>query len=108
MNKWIALVLQVLAAFLFIGAGAEEEVLVIPAAITQLASLILLLQRPDRRRALPDAQAEALGQRLARMEEVLIGVQADVANLRDGREFMDELYGAKARRTGSLQSPSQV
>ncbi|HEX6926722.1 MAG TPA: hypothetical protein VF167_14975 [Longimicrobiaceae bacterium] len=108
MNKWIALVLQVLAAFLFIGAGAEEEILVIPAAITQVASLILLSQRPNRRRALPEPQEEALVQRLARMEEVLIGVQADVANLRDGREFMEELYGVKTARARSLRSPSEV
>lgn len=100
MNKWIAGVLQVLAAPLFVAAGAEDEALIFPAAITQLTSLALLHRRPKRRESLPELQDETLRERLDRMEHGLLGLQADVGNLRDSREFMEELYDARGACTG--------
>lgn len=97
MNKWIGGALQIMAAFLFVLAGAEEEVLVLPAAISQLAGLAIWSRSRKSEPALPKPEAEALDARLARMEDVLMGVQTDVEKLRETRDFMEELYAAKPR-----------
>lgn len=95
MNRWIGGFLQLAAALLFFAAGAEDEILLVPAAASQLAGLALWsrTRKPDL--ALPGPETEALDGRLARIEEVLAGVQADTVRLRESRDFMDELYAGK-------------
>lgn len=95
MNRLIGVVLQVMGAVLFVMAGAEWPPLVVPAAISALSGLILWARRPaPAAPALPQPDP-ALEERLARIEERLIGVHDDTQRLREARDFMDELYAGK-------------
>lgn len=99
MNKWIGGALQVVGAFLFFAAGAENEVLFLPAAIAQLSGLVLWSRAPKAAPQLPEPDATALDSRLARIEEVLSGVQEDTVKLRETRDFMDELYAVRTAQS---------
>lgn len=101
-NKWIGGLLQFAGAILFVAAGAEEEILLFPAAASQLAGIALWSRSRKPDRALPRPETEALDARLARIEEVLTGVQADTVRLREGRDFMDELYAGKPGQSREL------
>jgi hypothetical protein len=98
MNKWIGGALQIVGAFLFFAAGAEEEVLFLPAAIAQLSGLAVWSRGWKSAPSLPRPETEALDARLARIEEVLASVQDDTVRLRERGDFMDELYAEKEPR----------
>ena len=95
MNRLIGGILQVMGAALFIGAGAAEPVLMIPAAVSSLSGLVLWGRR-SRPAATPLPPPDpVVEERLARIEERLIGVHDDTQRLREAREFMDELYAGR-------------
>jgi hypothetical protein len=102
MNRWIGGLLQLIGASLFVAAGAEGEVvLLVPAAASALAGLALWGKATPPQ--LPPPESRTLDERLARMEDVITGVQTDVAALRESRDFMDELYSGKSQ--GRRQIP---
>lgn len=103
MDKWIAGFLQVGAATLFVFAGTLEAVpLLFPAAAAQLAGLALWGRHRASGPELPKPAEPALDARLARIEEVLGSVQTDTEQLREGRDFMEELYAQKAEQSRAL------
>lgn len=108
MNKWIGGALQIVGAFLFFAAGAEEEVLFLPAAIAQLSGLAIWSRSRKAPRELPTPETKSLDARLQRIEEVLAGVQEDTVRLRESRDFIDELYAGKAQGDRALPGRSDV
>lgn len=94
-NRLIGLVLQVMGAVLFVMAGAEWPPMIIPAAISSLSGLALWARRGAAAPPPLPPPDPALEERLARIEERLISVQDDTQRLREGREFMDELYAGR-------------
>lgn len=96
MNRFIGAVLQVMGAVLFVIAGAEWPPLIIPAAISSLSGLVLWARRCHAAAPSLPAPDPAVEERLARIEERLIGVHEDTRQLREAREFMDDLYAVRA------------
>ena len=95
MNRLIGMILQVMGAVLFVVAGAEWPPLIIPAAISSLSGLALWTRRSGPAAPLLPPPDPALEERLARIEERLIGVHEDTQRLREAREFMDDLYAGQ-------------
>lgn len=95
MNRFIGAVLQVTGAVLFVVAGAEWPPLIVPAAISSLSGLALWARRGHPAAPPLPPSDPAVEERLARIEERLIGIQEDTQRLREAREFMDELYAGR-------------
>lgn len=83
------------AAFLLLIAGGGDEDVVIPAVLLA-AGGVWAWYRGPKREAVRTAEA-ALGEetaaRLARMELMLEGVQSDLQQMRETRDFFERLYG---------------
>jgi hypothetical protein len=98
MEKWIAAGLQAGGAFLFaMAGGASEVVLLLPAAASGIAGLVLW-GRASRPVLPPPPPAPALEAQVKRVEDLLLDLHADVAQLREDREFFRELYSEQMKR----------
>lgn len=104
MHKWIGATLQLIAAGLFVGAGAAGFPLLVPAAAVGLAGL-WAWSRDENRRPRPPApepapRPEPTPELLARVEQLqrtLDSMQDEVGRLTEDRDFFQRLYsGAKS------------
>jgi hypothetical protein len=106
MERWIAGFLQLMAAILFFVMGAEGDdafLLVIPAVVSGVSGLLLWNRARREEPVIPPSPApRALeGSKVDRIEDALTALQADVAQLREDREFYRELYADPTQRPGS-------
>ena len=95
----IAAFLQAGSAFMFFAVGAfgpgDAVLLLAPATASGIAGLMLwgraVKSEPKERKEPPAIQGQS-----PRLEEILAGLQEDVAQLREDREFYRALYGSDA------------
>ena len=108
MDKPIGGFLQASAAFMFFAAGAfggDAVLLLLPAAISGIAGLHLWSR--GARPALPPKDPPAsLERQVTEVQSSLVSLHEEVRQLREGREFYEQLYPGKgerepARRPGS-------
>lgn len=105
MDKPIAAFLQASSAFMFFAAGAfgpgEGALLFAPAVASGVAGL-MLWGRAAKGEAGGRNQPPALEAHSSRAEEILAGLQEDVAQLREDREFYRALYARDAAERSPL------
>lgn len=104
MEKWIAGFLQLMAALLFFIVGAEGDdalFLFIPAFVAGVSGLLLWGRERRAEPIIPSRpEPRALEGKVDRIEDTLTALQADIAQLREDREFFRELYAEAAQRPG--------
>ena len=102
MEKWIAGFLQAGGAFMFFAAGAvgnDGILLLAPALISGVSGLLLWSRVPSAPPAVaPREEPRQLEAKVDRIEDTLGSLQAEIAHLRDDREFFSELYSERAAR----------
>jgi hypothetical protein len=108
MDKPIGGFLQASAAFMFFAAGAfggDAVLLLLPAAISGIAGLHLWSR--GAKPALPPTDPPAsLERQVTEVQSSLVSLHEEVRQLREGRDFYEQLYPGKgerepARRPGS-------
>ncbi|MEX1184880.1 MAG: hypothetical protein WEF86_16860 [Gemmatimonadota bacterium] len=98
MEKWIAAFLQVSSAGLFISVGAVGDegaaiLLLVPAVASGVSGLLLWARGSTRSAAPPPVEPRRPAELpTPRIEELLLSLQDDVAQLREEHRFHQELF----------------
>ena len=106
----IAAFLQAGSAFMFFAAGAfgpGDAALLLGPALASGAAGLMLWGRAVRSDAGQRREPPAVPPPSSRVEEILAGLQEDVAQLREDREFYRALYGNDAVAERSLPGRSR-